>query len=57
MVPRENKSNIYTHAKFWRDKQREYCGIFESGLFISWLFVLKKLNFLLGCFCNSRNDR
>ena len=30
MVPRENKNNAY--AKFWREN-KEYYGIFESGLF------------------------
>ena len=30
MVPRENKNNAY--AKFWR-ANKEYYGIFESGLF------------------------
>ena len=31
LVPREIENNAY--AKFWRDS-KEYCGIFEKGLFI-----------------------
>ena len=41
MIPRESGNNAY--AKFWRDKQRVYCGIFWYWLILilQWRFSLK----------------